>query len=127
MSKKLIYICSPLRGDYESNIENAETYCRLVMKFIPNAIPIAPHIYFTRFLHDTDEEERRLGMAAGIELLDKCDELWAFDMDAPSEGMRAEIEYAKERGIPVKDGNIAISDHIIKNLQGGIKCNKTET
>lgn len=114
MSKKLIYICSPLRGDYERNMENAETYCRLVMKYIPNALPIAPHIYFTRFLHDTDEEERRLGMAAGIELLDKCDELWAFDINQPSEGMRAEIEHAKERGIPVKDGLSVMAESIFK-------------
>lgn len=104
MSKKLVYICSPLRGNYEKNMAYAETYCRLAMVHNPNVIPIAPHIYFPRFLDDTDERERKFGMDAGIALLDKCEELWAFDLDNPSEGMRAEIEYAKERGIPVKDG-----------------------
>lgn len=121
MSKKLVYICSPLRGDYEKNIENAETFCRVTMMHVPDVIPLAPHIYFPRFLYDTVEEERALGMEAGIALLDKCDELWAFGLENPSEGMRAEIEHAKERGIPVRNGFEVVSDHIIKVLKGGVK------
>ena len=28
MRKKLVYICSPCRGDIEKNIEKAQRYCR---------------------------------------------------------------------------------------------------
>lgn len=119
MSKRFIYICSPLRGNYEENMKNAETYCRLVMKYVPNAVPLAPHIYFPRFLDDTDAEERELGISAGLSLLDKCDELWAFGIYNPSEGMKREIDYAKKRGIPVRDGNDALQCAICMFMQGG--------
>lgn len=121
MSKKLVYICSPLRGDYEKNTENAKAYCRLVMKYLPNVIPIAPHVYFPQFMDDADAEERRLGMAAGIVLLGKCDELWAFGIENPSKGMRAEIEYAKEHGIPVFDGDVTLQFSIHQAMLGGME------
>ena len=57
MKKKLIYICSPCRGNdgnYEHNIEMAQYYCRTVMHMFPNLLPIAPHVYFTQFLDDSD-------------------------------------------------------------------------
>lgn len=59
--RKLIYICSPLRGDYERNIENAKTYSRLV--FDLGYTPITPHIYFTQFMDDTVPEQREAVMA----------------------------------------------------------------
>ena len=119
MSKRFIYVCSPLRGDYEKNMENAETYCRLIMRHVPDAVPLAPHLYFPRFLDDTDAEARELGMSAGIALLDKCDELWVFGIYNPSEGMKREIEHAKERGIPVRDGFDALQCAIFQFTQGG--------
>lgn len=54
--KKLVYICSPCRGDYEKNIDNAATYSRAA--FRKGYIPIAPHLYFTRFMGDTNSKER---------------------------------------------------------------------
>ena len=53
---KKIYVCSRLRGDVETNIENAKRYCEYVVK-VCGAIPIAPHIYFTQFLDDSLDEE----------------------------------------------------------------------
>jgi len=89
---KKVYICSPLRGNYEYNIQQAKKYCREAL--FEGYIPIAPHIYFTQFLDDTNDTERRLGMKCGIELLDMCDELWVYG--EPSEGMKMEIEYFEE-------------------------------
>ena len=53
---KLVYVCSPLRGDMEANIRSARQYCEYVVKEC-GAIPIAPHIYFTQFLDDDVAEE----------------------------------------------------------------------
>ena len=39
----------------------------------------------------------------GIALLSMCSEIWVYGIDNPSEGMKAEIEYAKEHGILVRD------------------------
>ena len=97
---KKIYICSRLAGDYEANIEAAREYSRYVMKEC-GALPIAPHLLFPQFLDDTDPTERELGLAAGLELLEFCDELWYFG-DSVSQGMVREICAAKEMGIPVR-------------------------
>ena len=97
---KKIYVCSRLRGDVETNIENAKRYCEYVVKGC-GAIPIAPHIYFTQFLDDNLDEERAFGTLAGLQLLSECDELWYFG-DSVSKGMVTEIIAAKEQSIPVR-------------------------
>ena len=97
---KKIYVCSRLRGDVETNIENAKRYCEYVVKGC-GAIPIAPHIYFTQFLDDDIPEERAFGTLAGLQLLSECDELWYFG-DSISKGMVTEIIAAKEQSIPVR-------------------------
>ena len=104
MSKKLVYICSPCRGDYEKNIREARGYCEVVIKNYPDVVPIAPHVYFTQFLDDTNPTERSLGMEAGLALLDMCDEIWVYGLKNPSAGMQAEIDYALKNGIKIRDG-----------------------
>lgn len=96
---KFVYVCSPLRGDIETNIRRAHGYCRFVIQ--QGALPQAPHAIFTAFLDDTIPEERQLGMSLGIELLKRSDELWVFGKRI-TEGMGAEIEVATERNIPIR-------------------------
>lgn len=103
MRKRLVYICSPCRGDIEKNIEKAQRYCREAVELWDDVIPIAPHVYFTQFLDDTKQEERAAGMDMGLSLLTMCDELWVYGIENPSEGMRNEIEYAKQHQIPIRD------------------------
>ena len=103
MRKKLVYICSPCRGELEKNIAKAQGYCREAVELFPDVIPIAPHVYFTQFLNELEPAERAEGMEMGIALLDMCSEIWVYGMDNPSEGMKAEIEYAKEHGIAIRD------------------------
>ena len=84
----LIFVCSPYRGDVETNVRQAERYCRFI--FEQQAVPIAPHLLFPPvFLNDDDPGERRAGLFMGIEVLNGCDELWAFG--EPTEGMALEI------------------------------------
>ena len=113
MRKKLVYICSPLRGDIEGNIKKAQQHCREVLVRFPDVLPIAPHIYCTQFCDDTIPWEREEGMKMGLELLKGCAELWVFGIDNPSEGMRAEMEYAKKRGIKVRDAADAYKDAVV--------------
>ena len=103
MSKPLIYICSPLRGDYDTNIDNAIAYSGAAFRL--GYIPITPHIYFTRFMNDENSKERSMAMDAGLQLLRMCSEVWVFGLDHPSEGMQAEIAEAIRTGIPVKETN----------------------
>lgn len=103
MRKKFVYICSPCRGDMEKNIIKAQGYCREAVELYPDVVPIAPHVYCTQFLDDTNPDERAVGMEMGIALLDMCDELWVYGIENPSEGMQREIEYAAEHGIAIRD------------------------
>lgn len=99
---KKVYICSPLRGDYDTNIENASAYAGEAFRM--GYLPIAPHIYLTRFLNDSIPAEREAALKVGREAVLECSEVWVFGLDHPSEGMTAEIALAIRHGIPVKDG-----------------------
>jgi hypothetical protein len=96
---KKVFICSPLRGDVRGNIRRAESYCRTAL-LTHGALPIAPHVYFTRFLNDNDPAQRELGITAGLELLTGCDQLWIFDKTV-TDGMKREIALAQSLGLLV--------------------------
>ena len=98
MNRPLLFICSPYRGDVQTNAQNARRYCRFVLE--QNGIPFAPHLLFTQFLNDDDGTERRVGLCLGVEMLKRCDELWAFGQ--PTEGMALEIQEAKRLGVRVR-------------------------
>ena len=119
---KMVYIASPFKGDYEKNTQNAIDYCAKASE--KGVLPLAPHIIFSNWCHDTDPELRQKGLQLGLELLKKCDEVWVCGKHI-SEGMRGEIELAKELGIPLfhvreptnideypvsSDGNSLLSD-----------------
>ena len=86
---KIVFICSPLRGNIEENLRKAKEYCR--EEVLKGNVPIAPHVYFTQFLDEHDETERNMGIVCGIELLKICDEMRVCG-DIISEGMKKEIE-----------------------------------
>ena len=95
---KKVFICSNYRGDVETNIENAIYWCKKATN--QGYLPIAPHLYFPQFLDDDIPNERELGIAWGIDILNECDELWMCSENI-SDGMKREIEYARTQGIPV--------------------------
>lgn len=108
---KKVYICSPLRGDIEGNIEKAKRYTEYALKC--GTAPIVPHFY-ALCIDDNISEEREIGMAAGLCLLWSCDELWIFG-DEISEGMLSEMKFCKNLHIPMKK----ISENQIQKVLGG--------
>lgn len=96
--QKLVYVCSPLRGNIEKNIARAKDYCRSVI--IAGYVPLAPHVALN-VLDDNKPAERQTALALGQELLQRCDELWVFG-NVVSMGMAAEIDLAQRINIPVK-------------------------
>lgn len=96
--KKIIYVCSPLRGDVKNNIKRANEYSKFVYQ--QGYIPVAPHVTFTQFLNDDIPEERKDGMDMGLELLRVCDEVWVFG-EILTEGMAREAELAERLGRPI--------------------------
>ena len=106
---KKIFVCSPFRGignteeaaskDYRRNIALAKGVCRYITE--KGGGPYCPHLYFPRFLMDSDPDEREMGMLMGQTWLAQCDELWVIGRRI-SDGMAQEIARAEEWGIPVK-------------------------
>lgn len=96
---KLVYICSPLKGDIPGNIAKAVEYCAYAAR--QGVIPLAPHTIFTQYLNDAIPAQREQGLRMGIELLKRCDEFWVCG-DTISIGMQNEILYAQNHGIPLR-------------------------
>jgi len=94
-----VYIASPYRGDVKTNTENAKRYSLFAV--MQGKVPFCPHIYFTQFLDDNVEVERKIGLNLALHMLRRCREVWVFG-DTVSEGMRNEIRIAKKRHIPVR-------------------------
>ena len=104
--KKIVFVSSPLKayGLYtiEDNIMQASQFCREVV--MTGNVPIAPHVYFTQFLDDSNPYERQLGFTSGIELLKMCSEMNCYILNGyVSGGMNKEIEIANELGIKINN------------------------
>ena len=97
--RPLVYICSPLSGDFDANQEAARRYCRYAVD--SGYVPIAPHLFFPQFMDDNNKKERNLAMFMDIVLLTKCAELWVFG-ETISNGMSIEIEKAKRKSKPIR-------------------------
>ncbi len=99
MGRRMIYICSPLRGDVRRNIAKANFYSRFAYE--KGNLPLAPHTIFPQFLNDEEPKERKSGMEMGLQLLEVCNELWVFG-PIITDGMKAEIEYARKHGMKTR-------------------------
>jgi hypothetical protein len=97
--RPIVFICSPYADDPVNNERRAIRYCRFAVR--RGFIPIAPHIYFTRFLDEQIPADRQLGLFMGQVMLTKCVELWIFG-DQITPGMECEIAKAEERGMPIR-------------------------
>jgi|GEM_PF-243245 len=95
---KLVYVCSPLRGDIDDNLKKANRYCEYVAGC--GHIPLAPHIAWQGFLQEDIPGNREKALAMGLKLIDYCSELWVCG-DEISNGMQGEIDYAEKINKPV--------------------------
>lgn len=92
---KKVYICAPLGGDVECNLEKAKQYAKYAL--LCGTAPVVPHFY-ALCLNDDIPKEREIGMTAGLSLLWFCDELWVFGNEFTN-GMEKEISFAKNLNI----------------------------
>lgn len=103
---KRIFICSRLRGRNQKELDKHIEQARIFSKYIINknyGAPFAPHLFYPQFLDDTVDFERKMGIDSGYAYLVVSDALFAFidESEIVSEGMRSEIQYAVDHGIPV--------------------------
>ena len=109
---KVAYICSPLSGDKEGirkNMARAADFCRYALEY--KFIPYAPHLLFTDFMDDHKPSDRETAIKMAVEMLNRADELWVFTLDDHiSSGMKAEIETAEKKGMPINYFNGIVTD-----------------
>lgn len=123
--ERVVYICSPCRPRYtgdlgekelQINLRNAEAYSYAAV--VSHAVPIAPHLLFTRFLDEFNPSHRNIAIEMGGEVLKRCDELWVFG-DRITEGMQAEIDAAERLKMPIIKISQEQADEIIAAYQKG--------
>ena len=101
--KDLVYVCSPLSADTAEGVRLNMLKAREQMEVVSgiyNCRAIAPHAILPEYLDDHNPEERALGLKFGLDLLKLC-KLMVVCGDVISDGMRREIEVAKELGIDI--------------------------
>lgn len=98
---KLIYICSPYRAENDAILQRNIDYAKELTRsaLLQGGVPVTPHLYMTQCLDENIKEERRIGLAAGTEVLRRCDLVIVGMKYGISEGMAAEIQCAKDEGI----------------------------
>ena len=109
---KKVYICAPLGGDVEGNLERVKRYTRYAL--MCGTAPVVPHFY-ALCLNDNDQTEREIGLAAGLGMLWFCDELWVFGQNI-TEGMKQELQFCKHLNIKTR----YVSEKEIRKKIGGI-------
>ena len=108
---KKVYICAPLGGDVQANLERVKKYTEYALKC--GTAPVVPHFY-ALCLDDSIPKEREMGLAAGQSLLWFCDELWIFG-DEITKGMATEIQFCKNLCVKTRK----IRDAEIRKTLGG--------
>ena len=111
---KKVYICHPLRGPEPftrravlENYKSAIAICKEIYE-TKEAIPFSP-IHAFAFLNPLTCEVSSV-MEYCYALLGACHELWLYPEWQKSHGCVAEVEYAKEHGIPIVLKNGALSN-----------------
>jgi len=99
---KRVILESPFAGDVERNIKYARQCARHSLSI--GEAPIASHLLYTQdgILNDENEDERKLGIDAGLAWKEVA-ELHVFYIDfGISQGMQYAINYATENNIEIE-------------------------
>ena len=97
---EIVILESPYAGDVERNVE----YAKECMKhsLLRGEAPMVSHLLYTQVLDDTIEQERELGIAAGLAWRHCADKSVVYIDQGISQGMKHGINAAKAAGIPVE-------------------------
>lgn len=104
---KVIYIASPYTNpDSEVIIENYRKVAKFSAELCSQGITAISPIVYGHTLLDFKEmpKDWEFWKNFCLSILNRCDELWVYKMDGwdKSFGIKGEIEYAVDMGIPVK-------------------------
>ena len=95
---KLVYICAPLRGEVDKNIEFARQKAQEI--FQAGDIPVCPHLMFPPIADPGDPAQDLAAREMGLHLVERCQQVNVYG-PVFTEGMWAEIHRANKLDIPV--------------------------
>lgn len=95
---KLVYICAPLRGEVEKNIEFARQKAQEV--FRAGDIPVCPHLMFPPIANLGNPVQDQAAREMGLRLVEMCQQVNVYG-PVFTEGMLEEIHRANKLDIPV--------------------------
>lgn len=95
---RLVYICAPLRGEVEKNIDFAREKAQEVFK--QGDVPVCPHLLFPPIADPTDPAQDQAAREMGLRLVESCQQVNVYG-PVWTDGMWAEIHHAERLGIPV--------------------------
>lgn len=100
---KLVYVACPLAAPTKEQTDANVAFAKVAaLKAMERGLaPFVPHLMYPALLDDNDPEERTAGIRMDEEILSRCDLLWVCGTHL-SRGVREEISFAHERGIPVE-------------------------
>ncbi len=122
-----VFICSPLRPcgeteeekqkDLHRNKQLARFACRYATEH--GYMPLAPHLYFTEFMDESDPKDREEGIRYGLKWLEACEEIWVIERRI-TDGMKREIAVARKRGMREKHFVISLrpEERLLNDLIG---------
>lgn len=106
---KIVYIAHPIGGDVEGNLKSIFSIIREINLKQKNIVPFAPYVSDVKALDDKIPEERSRGFKNNKEFFDRMtmDEVWLYGSRI-SQGMRQEVLWAIEMGIPIYATNYVL-------------------
>ncbi|MBC7654366.1 MAG: hypothetical protein H7098_07830 [Oligoflexus sp.] len=101
MKKQIIYIAHPISGDVNENLKSIKNIYRY-LSLKNKVIPFIPYIATIESLNDNNQKERLIGFSHNEAIFKSgiIDQLWLYG-GIISEGMKIEIEWANDLGIPI--------------------------
>lgn len=100
---KRVYIISQYRANGKDELTFHANVARATARDIAfgGDLPVAPHIYYTQFMDDSNEDERNYGLEAALADLVRCDEFVLVLIDGHiSEGMQKELVEVSRLKLP---------------------------
>jgi hypothetical protein len=106
MSNPIVRMEHPLgarsRAEVQDNLQNARKWLQYLLRHFPDFDFTAEWILWGELLDDHIPEERARGIAFGVEMARRCDEIWLVG-GRVSEGMKRAWEMAQQNNKRVVD------------------------
>lgn len=104
MQGEIVIIESPFKGSTPAEEAENIAYARKAMRdsLYRGEAPFASHLLYPQMLDDADEDERRMGIEAGLRIGKLADRTVVYTDRGISPGMKQGIKRAEDEGRPVE-------------------------